>query len=275
MREPGPPVTSGATVRSISSTQPASTQCGVEARAALRLHERRRIHDVVESGEAGGEVGAAASGAHDVDRAGERRRSVLGHDQEAGARREQLARQVDVARRRDDPDALAVLSRCSVALGANRRGTDHHHVGGAPEGGEHRPVAVVAEPGRATVDGRRAVEAGDHADADPRSLSRSHPRRAVQLVEPVHTEVVLGSREDPAHGRIMARVRVNGDRANGGQLGCPQLETVETHTEFTGLSLYLPTDRDVYGVIRYRRRRGTRIGATVPTVVWGAAALDL
>ena len=232
----------GDSVRSSSSTQPASEQRPVQRGSALALHERRWVDDAVEPPQRLGHVDSAEARPHLVERTRRtngRRRAVGGEDEEPGAAREQLARRIDIGSRRDDADALAGLARRAVPLGAYGAGADEDEVGRSAQRGEHRAVGLVAERARCSVDDRGAVEAGDHAHADPRAVADPHPWQPVQLVE---RGVARWLRVDDAHEwmlpRPVATVRMRRPRH-----GC--VNGVLPTRKFTGLSPYRPTGAGV------------------------------
>ena len=92
-----------------------------------------------------GEVDRTTAGAHHVD-SGRGSRPVLGEHEEPAARGEQLGVGVDPPAAGDDADALARSRRRPVVLGRGGLGADQDDVGRGPQGGEHGPVVVVAEP---------------------------------------------------------------------------------------------------------------------------------
>ena len=142
----------------------------------------------------GGEVDLAPAGS---DRAHGHWRCVLGCDDDAGSGREQRAREVELGRTGDHGDGEAGARRRTVSIGPHGARSHQHHVGGGPEGEQHREVGRRAERGRRAFDHGGTVGAGDH-----RAHHIGPVRRAdVTAVELAHRDVIAPIGKEEPHGR--------------------------------------------------------------------------
>ena len=175
IRLPSPPTSAGATVRSSSSTQPASSSAPLSRGPPSACTNVGGRDDVGEPPQRRGEVDGAAAGAHDVDRRRRLGGPSSGSDQEAGAAREQLGARVDSSAAASPRRCAARARGRPVALGGRGRRADEDDVGGRPEGAEHGPVVVVAEPAGPPVDDGRCRRGWRSCTARPTGGRRRGP----------------------------------------------------------------------------------------------------
>ena len=180
-------------MRSSSSTHPLASSAPLSRGPPSHCTNAGRRHDVAEAAQGERQVDLAAAGPHDVDAGGR------GGPSSGTTRNPEplvnSAVSVGTPCDGDDADAQPGLLRWPVALRPHRARPDEHDVGGPAQGAEHAGVGGVAEAAGAPVDDRRPVEAGDHADADPRAAGRLGSGDAVQLVD----ADVAGGRVDHVH----------------------------------------------------------------------------
>ena len=251
---PDPPISLGEIVRSSSSIRSSVEQGAVELWAALGLHISDRWHDLVQPTDGIGQIDGLSTGSEylhprfvDLGR--------LGGDQEPRSRGEQRCRQIDTSTVGDDPDPFAGRGRWSVAFAASRPGTDQHHVADLAQGHQDVEIIGISQPAGRPVDRDRPVEAGDHAQPDPRTV---RPWRALDRVG-------VGDRDRCRRGGVQSsQCRLHGDAIlpSGRVLvGNPSFVHSGAHRnlhEFTWLSPSVPQ-----GLVRIlgepcRRRRDTR-----------------